>query len=67
MSQKFFINLVSLVSRMLIAIEDASDRDSAIKAKEEWFHVIATAVIESQLGADAEVEVIDKLILEKEE
>lgn len=59
--------LEQLVKQMLVAIEDAPDRDCAIDAKEWYMMLMANVVLNNFLGVNAELEVVDKKIVEKKQ
>lgn len=67
MKNKLYGILSALVAAMLVDIEDAENRDVAVEAKEECAGLIAQAVWNEFLGNNAELSVIDKMIVEKEE
>ena len=67
MKNKLYGILSALVAAMLVDIEDAEARELAVEAKEDYAGLIAQAVWNEFLGTNAELVVIDPMILEKEE
>ncbi len=67
MDKELLETLENLVNEMLFKLKNEPFRDCAISIKEYYIELITQAVWNEFLGADAELVVIDPMILEKEE